>query len=373
MRLHDRYIFRELLTPLAYCLGGFTAFWIPLFFFTNMEVIQDRQLRFLDAAEYCAAGLPQFFILVFPILLLLSLLYALTHHARHNEITALRAAGVSLWRLCAPYFVIGLAAAAVYFALNELVVPRCNDWSDEILNRHVKRENAPKSKTHFTNAGFYNSHAHRLWKIGDYNSVTTEMLKPNVWWISPDGSGHVLQAENAVHTNAVWTFFNVQTFVRAGGHGDWIPALNTNEITLPEFDEQPKHIMRSLRFSDAEGLLKSRGADIPLSELWPYLHNNPDITAEARPKLLTKLHGRIAAPWTCLVVVFIAIPFSAAPGRRNLFFGVAGSIFICFAYFILQQVGLAMGANGYMPAWVAAWLPNMIFATLGIVLTLRIR
>jgi lipopolysaccharide export system permease protein len=71
--------------------------------------------------------------------------------------------------------------------------------------------------------------------------------------------------------------------------------------------------------------------------------------------------------------VFIAIPFSAAPGRRNLFFGVAGSIFICFAFFILQQVGLAFGMNGYLPPWLAAWLPNLVFAALGIFLTLRIR
>ena len=47
-----------------------------------------------------------------PIALLLALLYALTNHARHNEITAMRAAGVSLWRLCVPYFVIGLWPAS---------------------------------------------------------------------------------------------------------------------------------------------------------------------------------------------------------------------------------------------------------------------
>jgi lipopolysaccharide export LptBFGC system permease protein LptF len=72
-------------------------------------------------------------------------------------------------------------------------------------------------------------------------------------------------------------------------------------------------------------------------------------------------------------VVFIAIPFGAAPGRRNLFFGVAGSIFICFAFFILQQIGLALGMNAFLPAWLAAGLPNLFFAALGVVLTLRIR
>jgi lipopolysaccharide export system permease protein len=74
-----------------------------------------------------------------------------------------------------------------------------------------------------------------------------------------------------------------------------------------------------------------------------------------------------------LVVVLVAIPFGAPSGRRNLFFGVAGSIFIGFAYFILQRVSLALGMNGQLPGWLAAWLPNLLFAAAGIILTSRVR
>ncbi len=49
--------------------------------------------------------------------------------------------------------------------------------------------------------------------------------------------------------------------------------------------------------------------------------------------LNTQLHGRLAAPWTCLVVVFIAIPFGSLSGRRNVLVGVASSILICFVFF----------------------------------------
>jgi lipopolysaccharide export system permease protein len=89
--------------------------------------------------------------------------------------------------------------------------------------------------------------------------------------------------------------------------------------------------------------------------------------------LLTKLHGRLAAPWTCLVVVLIAIPFGAGSGRRNMFFGVAGSIFICFGYFVVQQISFAVGQGGHVPAWLAAWLPNLIFGAAGIILMARVR
>jgi lipopolysaccharide export system permease protein len=69
----------------------------------------------------------------------------------------------------------------------------------------------------------------------------------------------------------------------------------------------------------------------------------------------------------------MAIPFGAQSGRRNLFVGVAGSIFICFGYFVLQNVSLALGMNGQLPPWLAAWLPNLFFAAAGTCLILRTR
>ena len=73
--------------------------------------------------------------------------------------------------------------------------------------------------------------------------------------------------------------------------------------------------------------------------------------------------------------MLIAIPFAAASGRRNVFVGVAGSIFICFAYFILLRLGLVLGAGagGYVPPWLAAWFPNISFGLAGLWLTARVR
>ena len=75
----------------------------------------------------------------------------------------------------------------------------------------------------------------------------------------------------------------------------------------------------------------------------------------------------------CLVVVLIALPFGAASGRRNVFVGVASSIFIAFAFLGLTKVSLALGASGYMPAWLAGWLPNLVFGFTGLWLTARAR
>ena len=95
--------------------------------------------------------------------------------------------------------------------------------------------------------------------------------------------------------------------------------------------------------------------------------------APTRALVETQLYGRLAAPWTCLVVVLIALPFGASVGRRNVFVGVASSIFICFTYFILMRFGLALGTGHKLLPWVAAWFPNLFFSAIGIWLTHRAR
>jgi lipopolysaccharide export LptBFGC system permease protein LptF len=152
-----------------------------------------------------------------------------------------------------------------------------------------------------------------------------------------------------------------------------VPSLQTNELAMPELDETPAEIRSEIKISRYLSLGGMREADIPLKEIFGYLRLHPTLSRAASDRLFTQFYGRLAAPWTCLVVVLIAIPFGAASGRRNLFFGVAGSIFICFTFFVIQNVSLVLGSDGDLPAWLAAWLPNLIFGAAGLVLMARVR
>src|SRR3989442_4414851 len=98
MRLLDRYLLRELLVPLGYCLSGFLIFWVAFNLFSEMGEFQDNKLHGGDILQYYVMRVPEFLVIVLPIALLLALLYTLTSLARHQEITAIRAAGVSMWR-----------------------------------------------------------------------------------------------------------------------------------------------------------------------------------------------------------------------------------------------------------------------------------
>jgi lipopolysaccharide export system permease protein len=372
MRLLDRYLLRELLVPLGYCLSGFLLLWVVSDLISELSGLQEKKLQASDIAQYYLVKTPEFVVLVLPMALLLALLYTLTNHARYNEITAIRAAGISLWRLCLPYLAVGFAASLGVFALNEYCVPQSADWAEQIRNSRVPPPPGAAGRDKVINPGITNAREGRQWIIGMYDLRTGEMLRPVVLSRLADGSHVELRANRAVRVNGIWNFYEVLEYKRPP-QADALPALllKTNILAKPEFSETPEQINSEIEISNGNTLSKARRADIPIAVILNYLRLHPYPSQASA--LYTKLAGRLAAPWTCFVVVLIAIPFGVAAGKRNVFVGVASSILICFAYFVLQQICLAAGAGGKLPPWVAGWLPNLAFGFTGLFLTARVR
>src|SRR5208337_1213151 len=197
--------------------------------------------------------------------------------------------------------------------------------------------------------------------------------KPLVIWRLPNGSSRWLMADRAVPANSGWKFYDLREFNDDPEAGSLVtPLLQTNALVFP-FSETVDQINTALKLMGRDSILSARRADLSILEIRHYFRLNPDPPANERDKLDTKLQARFAMPWTCLVVVLIAIPFGAASGRRNVFVGVASSVLICFIYFILQQFGLIFGMNGRLPAWLAAWLPNLSFSLAALGLMARVR
>jgi lipopolysaccharide export system permease protein len=374
MRLLDRYLLRELLVPLGYCLGGFLLFWTVFDLFNSLGDLQEKRMLWQDIALYYLVRTPEVLVLILPIALLLALLYSLTTHARHHEITAMRAAGISLWRIAQPYFLVGFASSLLLLALNELAVPDSSDLAEKISKRRIAVQTGALRPGQVGNLTFNNSRDRRIWRIGMYDSNAEIMIDPRVVWVLPDSSVRWLDADRAERLAGVWVFLNAREYREEPKANSMpLPILQTNRLALPEFTETPEQIKSEIKLSRSISLRPGVRVEMAIRELLNYLRLHPDPKPKERDWLYTQLHGRLAAPWTCLVVVLIAIPFGAASGRRNVFFGVAGSIFICFAFFVLQKVGLAMGSGGFLPPWIGAWLPNLFFSVTGAWLTARVR
>jgi lipopolysaccharide export LptBFGC system permease protein LptF len=284
----------------------------------------------------------------------------------------MRAVGLSLWRIAYPYLAVGALAGSILFLLSERWAPRWEARAERILKGgSATPRNADQVATRL---GLVNARDGRGWMIEEFWIDTGAMVKPQVHWRQTDGRQRSIYAESAYYTNGVWMFVDAREYLDTGTGGLPQPGLSTNLWSLPMLTETPEQIRSEVWISERlSKVRKTKEADVPLTVLLNYLRLHPQPEPEVARWLFTMLHGRIAMPWTCLVVVLIALPFAGATGRKNLFVGVASSIVICFAFFVMDRVCLALGAGGHLPPWVAAWLPNALFASVGIAMTLRIR
>jgi lipopolysaccharide export LptBFGC system permease protein LptF len=486
------------MVPMGFCLGGFMVFWLSFDLLGQVGTLQQRGLGPKAVAWYYCLGVPDMLSTVLPVGFLLALLYALTQHARHNEITAIRAAGVGMWRLCVPYLAVGIVMVASLHGISEGIAPGCRARQERMLAgaMQASAEGLWRERIDVENIA-----DRRVWNVGAFNEASGEMRRPRVrLWIGP-GSRHAWMARSVSWTNGgwrangvteslqrsagdtapilaprpssdfpppgnapgqlawkgtpwvvwvptatwltntagirtnvmvpvaqewttnavaagpageawraaaiqpsgtwlgdvrmdrettpgawrlvmgdaarwngkAWVFTNVTEYLFRGAK-DGEPMLATApELEVVEATESPELFRSEIRIN---GLRRGRGLrrpDLTLREIDEYRRIHPNVPSDLRATLDTQWHARWAAPWTCLVVVLIAVPFGVAPGRRNLFYGVAGSIGLAFVYFVLQRLGFAMGQSGEVPGWAAAWAPNAMFGLAGAWMTSRIR
>ncbi|HEV8541538.1 MAG TPA: LptF/LptG family permease [Verrucomicrobiae bacterium] len=366
MRLLDRYLLRELCVPLVYCLVGFLIFWVSFDLFADLDDFQKAGLSAAEITRYYLVRLPDLLVTVLPVALLLALLYALTKHGRHNEIIAMRAAGLSLVRISVPYLLIGSLLSLALFYLNEELVPSGAERAEVIKRGRA----AAEAQSHWLNrVDFRNASERRIWNMSQFNTETFEMIEPHVEWWLTNGTRKQLIAKRGGRTNDQWIFYDVEffsyetnvDFEKLGSR-----PIRTNMMTVPELTEKPKEIKLQLRFQRMNAMDAAKRTQLSLSEI-RYLRKHLELNRRDQALLETQYQARLAQPWTCLVVVLVALPFGAsATSRRNVFVGVASSIFIVFVYFVVLRLGLALGTGGFVPPWLAAWAPNVLFAGTGV-------
>ncbi|MBX3745326.1 MAG: LptF/LptG family permease [Verrucomicrobiae bacterium] len=365
MRRLDRYLLKELLTALGYCLAGILVFWLSFELLGEMDELRRREVGPGAVVQYLGHRLPLYLLLQIPVALLLSLLYVVSHHARHNELVAMRSAGLSWWRIAVPYFGVGTALSLGLMALNEYVVPDAAARADAVLERGAGRE-AEGAGEWRENLNFRDPETGRIWLVRAFRPRTGDLVGVDIQWPGEGGAGERMIAERGFWRNGRWVFEEVSRFTfPAGMESDPVQTW-TNRWETSGFPETPSHLRSEVKISRLLGSLrKSRQVQLSLREIGEYRELHPRLAPEMDALLRTWYHDRLASPWTCVVVVLIAIPAAVGSGRRNPFVGVAASIFVAFAYFVMKEFSLATGSGGYVPAWVAAWLPNVVFGGVG--------
>ena len=363
------------MVPLFITLTSFVLLFLMSDIVSNMREFHRHHLQFHDVVEYYFYKTPKILSEgLVPIGLMLATMYALANHARHNEITAIRSAGISVWRMLVPYLSVGCLFSLGLFWLNEFGLPDANQKIDQI-NRRYSDEAAESTGDQVRKIRFVNERDNREWIIEVFDMKTLSLTNVTINWKQKDGKIRMVQADSALWVDNVWQFKNANIKLldpadRTRNPNQGAPVASTNIV---EFYETPEQIWSEFSVSQLSPYVATKRAVVSLDTLMDYFALHPDLSGAKRALLLTQFHARIAIPWSCLVVMLIAIPFAVPSGRRNVFYGVTAGLSLCFIFFILQRFGLALGTGGHLPPWLAAWLPNLLFSTLGIILINRVR
>ena len=134
MRLLDRYVVRNFLQAYVYCIAGFISIWLIFDIFDNISVFLDAQFGFGRVLHYYLSQLPQIFVILLPVSLLLALLFVLGRMSRANEIVSMLTAGVSVPRVLRPLLIIGLLTVAASTALNWALAPHADNARRAIIS-----------------------------------------------------------------------------------------------------------------------------------------------------------------------------------------------------------------------------------------------
>jgi lipopolysaccharide export system permease protein len=355
VKLLDRYVVGNFLQAYLYCVTAFLSIWLIFDISENISIFLENHFGFTRTVEYYLTQLPQVLVILLPVSLLLALLFSLGRMTRANEIVSMLTAGVSIPRVLLPLLAIGLLTTLVTFSLNYSIAPHA-----ELARRNYLARTGPARSNRIAGQIFRNRTDSRTWFIQDF--LPGESVFNNVQILQQDTHDNITTtywAGRAVYLRDTKSWLletaKVVNYDRRGNilHSEILPSL-----TIEHWNETPFRI----------GSANVQAEFLSLPELNDYLRYNADFPSSLLAPFSTHFQYRLALPWACLVVVLVAAPLGIGFSRRGVLSSVALAIVIVFSMNFLTHLFLALGEGNRIPAWLAAWSPNLLFASIGLYL-----
>jgi len=126
VRLLDRYLLRQLAAPFLFGLAALTSLMLLSQIAKKFGALVGKGLPWSVIAEVFGLSIPFIVAMTLPMAVLLAVLYSFSHLAADNEITAMRASGISVYQILAPVMAWGVCMAAFNFVFVDQVLPRSN-------------------------------------------------------------------------------------------------------------------------------------------------------------------------------------------------------------------------------------------------------
>lgn len=353
----DRYILIE----------WFKVFVLSVFVLFGLLVIDDLQDNLPDLLGFGASNkeilwyymvsFPSMVPIALPMSFMVSLLFTLGQFHKHHEITALRAAGFSLFRITRSLWVVGLLMTAMFFQLNARLIPWSVEemriiWNELAFTKALEEETPVEDVGLIYNLTFFNRKDGRLWFLNRFNEYNYRAYGITVTTKDPETGMEVnrIVANEGYYDDlrGGWSFSKGRETFFSETDGSPVRRMQFDSKHMPEFSEDP----------DLMKALEKRPKDLSVSELKTvvdYLRPAED------PRLATysvTFYDRLFSPVICIIILGLAIPFSVSGVRTNPFVGVSKAMGLFILYYILLNIAQFIGTSGFNPL-VSSMIPNI--------------
>jgi LPS export ABC transporter permease LptG/LPS export ABC transporter permease LptF len=358
-RLLDMYVLRGFFFFFAIVLGVFASLFIIVTLFELLPFILENKSPLSLVLLYFVFLMPQILYWVIPLAVLLAILINLGTLTKTNEILAVKAGAISLYRMSLPLILMGALLSGSVYVMQDYVLPWTNKRQDEY---HDIIKNKPPQTYGDPSRKWMMGSASRLYNYSLFDPNTNSFANVSVLTLDPE-----------TFELRQWFYAKRGTWIGSGWNFEdgWVvdPSKPAREI-LPEAFKQrvlgdldsPDYFKKEVREADQMNYreLEAYVADLSRSGL--------DVS-----RLTVALYRKLSFPLVSFIMVLIGIPFSFKTGRKGAFYGIGFCLAVGILYWSTFELFGKLGGINQLEPFVAAWFPNLIFGASGLWLMLRVK
>ncbi len=289
-----------------------------------------------------------------PIFVFLAGLFAVGSMASNNEIRAIKAGGISVFRFSLPLLIVALFIGAAHFCYNEFIFPPANRRMVELKEFTINQ----RSKSSVINRrNLYRQVSDSVYYVIDLYSVPDRTGKGIKLYQRSAGNsmGKFITAREMRFNRGGWMFYD-------GSTRSSIDSVETftvfDSLPAPLITDKPEDLERRLGSPE----------DMSYEELTYYI-NLMKRTGGPHLAETIELKTKVSFPFTSFVVMVLCIPLASRRRQSGMAGSLAGAAGFILLYFVSYKVIKSLGAHGEIPPNVAAWGVNVFFFGVGVVMS----
>ena len=363
--LLDEYVLRAYATNFALSLISFALLYVVFTFFELIGDIVRNRTALVTVGDYLLNLVPYIIYSVTPLCSLLAVLITFGSLSRTSELTAMKATGISLYRVVAPILVLAAIIAAALFAFDESYLPDANR-RQEALRAEIKGKPAHTflrpDRTWMSGQTDKAGEPARIFYYQFFDPDRDVFANLTVFEFDPQS--FALQ-RRIFATSTHWDP-NVDNWVFDNGWqrtfaGEAIASYQSFTVAaFPEIHEQPAYFKKEDKQSQ----------EMTYGELSHYIADLRQSGFDT-VRLHVQLYRKLADPAITLVMAILAVPFAVSMGKRGGLAGIATAIGVAISYWVVAGIFSSMGDINTLPPLLAAWSPDLLFGIAGAYLLLR--